>query len=404
MRLLFLAGILSATIALTPCAHSQQAIHRLDGHRLSADKADAIADAELKRDGVMGAQLAIFNHGRVVWTHAYGLRNAEKNLPMTPDTNIWAASITKGVFATWVMHLAEQHRVDLDQPIAQMLAHPLNEYEPYRQSATDLVQDPQWQRVTPRILLAHSSGLSNFVIGGEPDKKLRLHFPPGTRFAYSGEGLNLLQFALEEKLHEPLDTAMQRDLFTPFGMNRTGMVWHDDFAANTALRYDAAGHYIGTTHRDRARAAGSMSTTIQNLSRFIEALLADKILQPPAKAAMFTPQVTIRAAHQFPTFDSSISDEGPHVGLAYGLGWGLLTRTPYGSAFFKEGHGDGAENYLICFPRSGTCMILLTNSDNGELAFRPLLEQLIGDSVTPWEWESYTRAAILRNEEHSPPK
>ncbi len=173
-----------------------------------------------------------------------------------------------------------------------------------------------------------------------------------------------------------------------------------DFVRAPALIFNPP----GTTHRDRARAAGSMSTTIQDLSRFIAALLADKILQPSAKASMFTPQITIRAAHQFPTFDSAISDEGPHVGLAYGLGWGLLTRTPYGSAFFKEGHGDGAENYLICFTSTGTCMILLTNSDNGELAFRPLLEQLIGDTVTPWEWESYTRAAILQNEEHSPPK
>ena len=70
---------------------------------------------------------------------------------------------------------------------------------------------------------------------------------------------------------------------------------------------------------------------------------------------------------------------------------------PYGAT-------DGAENYLICFTRSGTCMIVLTNSDNGELAFRPLLEKLIGDNVTPWEWEGYTREDILRNEEHTRPK
>ena len=96
--------------------------------------------------------------------------------------------------------------------------------------------------------------------------------------------------------------------------------------------------------------------------------------------------------------------EGDKVGLAYGIGWGLLTRTPFGPAFFKEGHGDGAENYLICFTKSGTCMILLTNSDNGEPAFRPLLEQLLGDTVTPGEWENYTRDGILHNEEHSSSK
>ena len=66
----------------------------------------------------------------------------------------------------------------------------------------------------------------------------------------------------------------------------------------------------------------------------------------------------------------------------------------YGPAFFKEGHGDGAQNYMICFERRKACMILLTNSDNGEFAFRPLLETIFGNTFTPWEWEGYTPALI----------
>lgn len=182
------------------------------------------------------------------------------------------------------------------------------------------------------------------------------------------------------------------------------MVWRGDFADNMALRYGANGGYVGTTHRDAPRAAGSMATTIDDLSRFIEALLANRVVAPATRATMFTPQIAIKAAHQFPTFDAATSDEGPAVGLAYGIGWGLLAHTRYGPAFFKEGHGDGAENYLICFTKNSTCMIMLTNSDNGELAFRPLLEKLIGDTVTPWEWEGYTHDEILHNEEHASTK
>lgn len=63
--------------------------------------------------------------------------------------------------------------------------------------------------------------------------------------------------------------------------------------------------------------------------------------------------------------------------------------TPFGLAFFKEGHGDGAQNYMICFEERQACMILLTNSDNGERTFRTLLESIFGDTVTPWEWEGY---------------
>jgi hypothetical protein len=43
----------------------------------------------------------------------------------------------------------------------------------------------------------------------------------------------------------------------------------------------------------------------------------------------------------------------------------------------------------------------LTNSDNGELAFRPLLETIIGDTVTPWEWEGYTPAGIVEARKHN---
>lgn len=390
-------------LATASSADAQQRIRRLDGATLAPARAAAIADKELAADKVTGAQIAILNNGRTVWTHAYGLRDAGKKLPMTPDTNIWAASITKAVFATFVMHLVETHRIDLDMPVARILSKPLDRYEEYGSAATALVADPRWRRVTPRMLLSHSSGLANLLFL-EPDKMLHLHFDPGMGTAYSGEGFNILQLAIEEKLGAPLETLMQREMWGPLGMTRTSLVWNDDFAANNALRYDAQGKFLSATHRDHARAAGSMATTVHDLAHFIEALLADRILQPETRQRMLSPQIFIRAAHQFPTFDATTSGEGPAVGLAYGIGWGLLTKTKYGPAFFKEGHGDGAENYLICFLRSRICMIILTNSDNGELSFRPLLESLIGDTVTPWIWEGYTRSAILQNDEHKAAK
>ena len=49
---------------------------------------------------------------------------------------------------------------------------------------------------------------------------------------------------------------------------------------------------------------------------------------------------------------------------------------------------------MICFERSKSCMILLTNSDNGELAFLPLREKILGKTVTPWGWEGYSREYI----------
>jgi CubicO group peptidase (beta-lactamase class C family) len=372
-----------------------RSVRRLDGRSISIAEAKALAQRTFVENHITGAQVAILNDGHLVWSSAFGLRDREHDLPMETSTTTWAASITKSVFATFVMKLVEQHQLQLDQPVAAQLDKPLDAYPEYTAAAADLVHDPRWSSVTPRMLLSHSSGLANFA-QFEPDKKMHLHFAPGSRFAYSGEGLNLLQFVIEQREHKPLTELMQQSLFTPLGMTQTSMVWQERFASNVADRYDFTEKFISHTRREHARAAGSMTTSVEDLSRFVAALMDHNILTEDSSKTMFRPVIRIDTVREFPTLDQPSGGEGPAVGLAYGLGWGLLTKTKYGPAFFKEGHGDGARNYLICFTRHRDCMILLTNSDNGELAFRPLLEEIFGDTVTPWKWEGYTREDILQ--------
>jgi CubicO group peptidase (beta-lactamase class C family) len=244
------------------------------------------------------------------------------------------------------------------------------------------------------MLLSHSSGLANFSYY-EPDKKMHLHFKPGTGFQYSGEGFNLVQFLIEKKMHKPVDELMQDTLFTPLGMPRTGLIYRKDFEGDVADRYDRSEKFIAETKRSPARAAGSMSTSAEDLAKFTTAFLDGKIVKNATRAEMLQPVLRIDTIAQFgPGASQHDGKVAENAGLAYGVGWGLLTNTRFGPAFFKEGHGDGAENYMICFERQKSCMILLTNSDNGELAFRPLLETILGDTVTPWEWEGYTPELI----------
>jgi CubicO group peptidase (beta-lactamase class C family) len=392
----FLAAGLSLSVVSLPTANGEksQPIVRLDGSELSSREADASTRKALEAARVTGAQIAVVEKGRLVWSAAYGLRHSQPDLPMDRETATWAASITKGIFACYVMQLVERREFDLDEPVARQLSKPLDQYESYRQSAADLVQDRAWPSVTPRMLLSHSLGLGNFTFL-EPDKKMHLHFKPGTRFQYSGDGINLVQFVVEQKQRKPLDQLMQDAIFAPLGMTRTSLVYRNEFEANTADRFDAGGKFLSQTRRMQARAAGSMSSTAEDLARFASALFAGRILDEPTRKKMLAPAIKIRSLHQFPLHaNEGEGKEAAEAGLAYGLGWGLLTRTRFGPAFFKEGHGDGAQNYILCFERRQACMILMTNSDNGELAFRPLLETIFGDNVTPWEWEGYTPAYI----------
>jgi CubicO group peptidase (beta-lactamase class C family) len=351
---------------------------------------------------VTGAEIAVLNKGRVVWSAAYGLRRKDPALPMDTHTTTWAASITKSVFATYVMQMVERGEFNLDQPVASQLEKPLDAYEPYKDSASELVKDPLWPTVTPRMLLSHSSGLANFAFI-EPDKKMHLHFKPGTQFLYSGEGINLVQFVIEQKKGKPLNELMQDAIFGPLGMTQTGLIYKQEFAANVADRYDLNEKFRSETKRFPARGAGSMSTSVDDLGKFTEALLNGKLLNDAALSEMLRPVSQIRSQHEFAiAANEGTGKEAESIGLAYGIGWGLLTKTRFGPAFFKEGHGDGAQNYMICFLRHKDCMIVLTNSDNGELAFKPLFETILGDTVTPWEWEGYTPEDIAQSRKNNP--
>jgi CubicO group peptidase (beta-lactamase class C family) len=369
-------------------------IRRLDGTTISVAEAEEFARKTLAEAHVTGAQIAVMDRGKLVWSGAFGLRRREPELPMDRETTTWAASITKSVFATYVMQLVERGEFSLDVPVAKQLPQSLDSYDAYKETATELVRDPMWLTITPRMLLSHSSGLQNFATM-EPDKKMHLHFKPGTRFQYSGEGINLVQFVIEQKKGKPLDQLLQEAFFTPLGMTRTGIIYRTEFAANVADRYDLNEKFRSQTKRFPARAAGSMTTSAEDLARFVTALFNGTILKPATRAEMLTPVLPIRSLHEFAiNADEGEGADAAAVGLAYGVGWGLLTHTRFGPAFFKEGHGDGAQNYIVCFERRPACMILLTNSDNGELAFRPLLEKIFGDTVTPWEWEGYTPSYI----------
>src|SRR6201996_5963031 len=144
-------------------------IRRLDGTTISASEAKAFAAKTLRDAHVTGAQIVVMDDGRVGWSEAFGLRRREPELPMDRETTTWAASITKSLFATYVMQLVERGEFDLDVPVEKQLEKPLDQYDDYKEKATELVRDPAWAMVTPRMLLSHSSGLKNFV-ALEPDK------------------------------------------------------------------------------------------------------------------------------------------------------------------------------------------------------------------------------------------
>jgi CubicO group peptidase (beta-lactamase class C family) len=360
------------------------ALRRLDGSRLTSAQVDAAAARLMKQADVPGLALALIDRGRPVYVKAYGFRNVADAKPLQTDTILYGASLTKLAFASMVMQLVDEHRLDLDKPIAELLPKPLPDYPKY----AELSADPRWTKITPRMLLDHTAGFPNFRFIN-PDGKLDFKFDPGTRYAYSGEGINLLQFVLETGLGLDVGKEMQKRVFDRYGMTRTSMTWRDDFAGNAADGYAEDGKAEGHHARGSVRAAGSMDTTIADYVAFLAAFVRGEGLSPAARKEMVRPQVAITAAHQFPTLESAVDPTLRDVHLASALG-SVVFRGPQGPAFYKGGHDDFTDNLAICVEARQRCIVLLSNSVHAEKIYPQLVKDVWGDSGLPWRWEYNT--------------
>lgn len=344
---------------------------------------DAQVARLMQRENVQGLALAVIDHGAVVKVGAYGRRNAAQ--PLTADTIMYGASLTKTAFAYMLLQLADEGRLDLDASIATLLPLPLPAYRAPSFDFSDLEGDQRWRALTPRILLTHASGFANFR-WLEADKKLRFHFAPGSRYAYSGEGFYILQLIVEQGLGLDTGKEMQRRVFDRFGMTRTSMTWRADFAADLADGYAIDGSMEAHDQRSRVRAAGSMDTSISDQARLWAGIVRGDGLSAAARAQLVKAQLPITSSRQFPTLAPAVNPANAHIGLAAGLGV-VTFHGPGGPAWFKGGHNDTTANLVICQERRLRCVVMLANDVRAERLYPELAGMVLGATGMPWEWE-----------------
>lgn len=375
---------------LAAAALAASTFTRPDGARIASAEIDRVAETARAASGAPGLALALILDGKVAYLGAYGLAGRDPDRPLRIDTPLYAASITKALFAGTVMHAVDEGRVDLDRPIVDLLPKPLPEYDKYK----DLAGDERWRKLTPRILLSHRSGFFNYA-AFEPDRTLKFHFDPGERYAYSGEGVNLLQFALETGGGYDFVKDAEAFYFAPLSMSRTDLSWREDLAGDHSDRFDETGKAIGAKRMSRARAAGSMDSTIADLARWAAAAVTGRGLSAKAFAEWTRPEQPITSAHQFPTLQVGPNPDRDRVRTSAALGW-IRFDGPLGPGVFKGGHDDGADNMLVCLLRSQSCALLLTNFTEGERLFPTVVRTLLGETGLPWAWEYNPVLALKR--------
>jgi len=165
--------------------------------------------ASMDKHSVPGLSMTLIESGDIAWSKGFGVSSSESGDAVTPETVFEAASISKPVFAYAALSLHESGAIDLDAPLDGYLSEPF------------LEGDPRLSLITMRRVLCHTTGFQNW----RRENPLKIHFEPGERFSYSGEGYMYLQRVVEEMTGLPFETFMKRMLLSPFGMEGSSNVW-----------------------------------------------------------------------------------------------------------------------------------------------------------------------------------
>lgn len=327
---------------------------------------DAVASALVEQGRIPGISFAALEAGAVASNGTLGVADAETGRLASAETIFEAASLTKPIVAEIALRLYADGVFELDEPVAAVIAAPR------------IKNRDAYGRLTPRMLLAHRSGLPNWSGDfRDPARQdaLSFKFPPGTDFAYSGEGYVLLAQFLEAKAGRSW-SAMSAALFQELGMRHTSLV-------GAALEGDFARGHLGMSPARAANrtsdvnAASSLFTTADDYIKFIDQAAAEGGEWAEARQEFRVSQGTI--------FTGMNPNTGKAFTLGWSLGWGIYEEGAR-RVYFQWGD-NGAFKALAAFdPVEQQGLVYLVNGSYGNLYANELAAPIVGDMRPAASW------------------
>lgn len=335
-------------------------IKAINGASIEPTDLDEFLKSHMETFQIPGLSIAVINDSKVVYSQNFGVINNESLERVNDKTLFEAASMSKSVFAYFVMQMVEKGLLDLDTPLYQYLPYP------------DIQHDERYKLITARMVLSHTSGFPNWRFHN-PDGKLDIKFTPGTEFSYSGEGYEYLAKVLAHlngKSLENLDELFQKELAQPLGME------HSYFTKNDYLvKHKAKGHSEGKVVQELYEivdlssfgAAHSLHTNANDFSKFLIAILEEKGLEKETFNEMLKEQVRLPD-------DSELKED---FGFdSWGLGF-IRSSTPYGLKYAHGGMNPYFQSYFMILKDKKSGFVFFTNSDNGLAIMEPLEQYLM---------------------------
>jgi CubicO group peptidase (beta-lactamase class C family) len=346
------------------------------------DSINRYVTAEMRRQRIPGASVAILQGDRIVLSRGYGLSNIELGVPASDSTIYQSGSVGKQFTATGVLMLAERGRLDLDDGITKWLPEGAG----------------VWDSVTVRHLLTHTAGVPEYTDSTfdyrkdyTEDELVRfaaskpLDFPPGQRWSYSNTGYLLLGVLIHRVTGRFYGEVLQDLIFKPLGMRTTRIISETDIVPNRAAGYQL----IRNELRNQDWVSPSLNTTadgalyfsVKDLARWTVSLNHRRIPGGSGLKMAWTP-VRLNGGGTYP----------------YGFGWDLTDQRGY-PRIGHTGSWQGFKTAIHRYPEHDLTIIMLANLAQAqpgaiaqaiagilEPALRPphtIAARLPGGSITP---------------------
>ncbi|MBU0622846.1 MAG: beta-lactamase family protein [Gammaproteobacteria bacterium] len=316
-------------------------------------------------DDVTGLSIALVDDQQVVWAQGFGYEDKEAGIKATPDTPYHLGSIAKVFTATAAMQLAEQGRLDIDQPLQRYLP---------QFSIKSRFGD--MRGITPRSIMTHHSGLPGYWVRGMSERHpapfedqvaaVRDEYvatPPGTVFAYSNLGYSLLGAAIGEVSGDCYAGYMNRYLLQPLGMTRS------EFSARIPGKAYKDGKEVEAIPL-RDLPSSSLISSASDMTRFVRMLFADGKLEGHQIIRPETLREMVRAQNENVALDFD---------FRMGLGW-MLSGVDVPGAGAVVNHGGTTLNYhtmLALLPEHKLGVVVLSNSAGSQALVAKVTEETL---------------------------
>ncbi|HUO15707.1 MAG TPA: serine hydrolase [Verrucomicrobiae bacterium] len=268
--------------------------HELTGADLEAFL-DGMMPAQLERENIAGAVIAVVKDGQVIFAKGYGYSDMDKRTPVTPDSTLFRpGSISKLFTWTSVMQLVEQGKLDLNRDVNDYLDFKIPPAYGKPITLTNIMtHTPGFEEVIHDLFVsdaAHMHPLDEYVKTHTPDRI----FPPGVVPAYSNYATAVAGYIVQRVSGKPFSQYVQDNILGPLEMTRTTLVQPlpKDLEPMMSKGYALASSPAKPFEFVEAYPAGSVSTTGRDMCNFMIAHLQNgkfgnvQILRPETATLM----------------------------------------------------------------------------------------------------------------------